>query len=103
VTTIIVRYQPRPDSVGVNQQLIEDVFIELAEVGPDGLRYDVWRLADGTFLHLAEIGGSGNPLLSLPAFQRFSADIDQRCEPDLGPNAQTATLIGTYPAAGGRH
>jgi hypothetical protein len=98
MSTIIVRYRPRDGDAGTNEQLIRDVFADLTEAAPDGISYTAWRLADGTFFHIAELAGEDNPLARSPAFQRFVAGIDGRCEPDDRPVAHSATRIGTYPA-----
>lgn len=96
MSTVVVRYTPRADRVDENQSLVEDVFAELEETNPGGLRYATFRLADGTFVHIADIEGDENPLGTTAAFARFQDGIGDRCEEDLTPNAQAATLIGSY-------
>jgi hypothetical protein len=98
MSTIVVRYRPRDGDADTNEQLIHDVFADLAEAAPDGISYTVWRLADGTFLHIAELAGDDNPLPRSSAFQQFVTGIDGRCGPDDQPVAHSATRIGTYPA-----
>ncbi len=98
MSTIVVRYRPRDADADANVRLIEDVFADLADRSPDGIRYTVWRLADGAFLHVAELDGDDNPLHRSPAFQRFLAGIDARCEPDHRPIGQPAIRLGDYPA-----
>ena len=92
---LVVRYTPTEDQRDANEALVADVFAELAEATPDGLRYATLRLADGTFVHLADIDGD-NPLVELPAFARFQRGIDDRCEAGLGPNPQPAHVVGNY-------
>ena len=92
----IVRYRPKPDRAAENQRLIEEVFSELNQTRPDGLRYAAFRLDDGTFLHVAEIGTDSNPLASSPAFARFTEGIADRCEAGEGPNPRGALLVGSY-------
>ncbi len=98
MTTIVVRYEPRPDRADENQALVEDVFAELADATPAGLEYQVWRLADGTFIHIAQLDHDDNPLTRLPAFARFVEHIDDRCVPEHRPTAHPATRIGHYRA-----
>jgi hypothetical protein len=98
MSTIVVRYRPRDADADTNQRLIEDVFADLADTAPDGIRYTAWRLADGTFLHVAELDSDDNPLPRSPAFQHFLAGIDARCEPDDRPVGQPAIRLGQYPA-----
>jgi acyl dehydratase len=96
MSTIVVRYTPTADRADENQALVESVFAELAATDPGGLRYATYRLADGTFVHIADIEGDVNPLASNDAFARFQEGIGDRCAPGQGPNPQDATLVGSY-------
>ncbi len=96
MTTIVVQYLPRADLADDNQRLVEDVFAELAQTQPDGIRYATWCLADDTFLHIAELSEDSNPLSVSAAFQRFQHDIVDRCEAGAAPTARTATLVGNH-------
>lgn len=98
MSTIVVRYRPREADADTNERLVEDVFADLADTAPDGIRYTVWHLTDGTFLHVAELDGDDNPLPRSAAFQRFLAGIDDRCEPNDRPIAQSAIRLGSYPS-----
>jgi hypothetical protein len=100
MSTIVVRYRPTPERADENQQLVEAVFAELAETQPDGLRYATYRLADGTFLHIADLDGD-NPLQSSAAFAAFQEGIGDRCQPGHRPDAQDATLVGSYRTVSG--
>jgi hypothetical protein len=54
VSVVIVRYTTKPDRADENQVLIENVFGELDQHEPEGLRYASFRLADGvSFVHVA--------------------------------------------------
>ncbi len=96
--TVVVRYQPKQGQADENQRLVEAVFSELTATTPAGLNYDTFRLADGTFVHIAEVTVAENPLTELATFHEFLCGIADRCEPGLGPNPQSATLIGSYRA-----
>ncbi len=96
MSTIVVRYRPTPDQADHNQRLVEAVFAELAEADPGGLRYATFRLADGTFVHIADVEGEENPLAANAAFDAFQQGIGDRCEDGEGPNPQPATLVGSY-------
>ncbi|NNE12856.1 MAG: hypothetical protein HKN41_11510 [Ilumatobacter sp.] len=96
MNTVVVRYTPRSEQADENQRLVEDVYAELAANGPDGLRYATFRLADGSFVHIAQLEGDENPLGSLASFGRFQDGIAERCEPGATPDAQPATLVGSY-------
>ncbi|MGZ4704202.1 MAG: hypothetical protein ACXWCM_04975, partial [Acidimicrobiales bacterium] len=82
----VVRYRTRPDRADENQALVEEVFAELAEHRPEGLRYATLRLEDGvTFVHVAstDTPDGSNPLASTEAFDAFQREIADRC--DEGP------------------
>jgi hypothetical protein len=94
-TVKIVRYTTTPETADENARLVQDVYAELAQTRPDGLRYTTFRLDDGvTFVHLAVLDAEENPLSSTAAFGRFQADIGQRLV--AGPDARDATVVGSY-------
>ncbi|MEE9179063.1 MAG: hypothetical protein V3U46_11605 [Acidimicrobiia bacterium] len=94
--TVVVRYRPKANRADENQDLVEAVFAELGSVDPGGVRYATLRLADGTFIHIADIEADPNPLGNIAAFARFQEGIVERCEPGEGPNPQAATVVGSY-------
>ncbi|WP_221096245.1 hypothetical protein [Rhizobium bangladeshense] len=49
---IAIRYRTRPESADENQRLIEEVFRELTEKAPSGVKYAALRLDESVFLHL---------------------------------------------------
>ena len=93
--TVVVRYQTTPEAAEENQRLIEQVYAELAATAPGTLRYQTLRLADGvTFVHIATIDGTDNPLDQSAAFAEFQRGIGDRCvEP---PAPSRATVVGSY-------
>ncbi len=96
MSTVVVRYRPRADRADENQRLVEAVFAELEATDPGGVRYATLRLADGTFVHIADVEGDPNPLGNIAAFAQFQKDIVDRCETGEGPNPQEATVVGSY-------
>jgi hypothetical protein len=91
-----VRYTTRDAAAAeANQNLIDDVFSELAELEPDGLSYRVARSSDGlSFEHVAIVEGESNPLLSLASFRAFSSTVAERVlEPPL---VQTGEVVARY-------
>jgi hypothetical protein len=93
--TTVIRYETRPEAADENQRLVERVFEELGEVAPAGLRYAVFRLADGvTFVHVVDAEGGANPLLGLAAFAEFQAGARDRMTD--APARAGATLVGSY-------
>ena len=92
--TKVIRYKTKPEHAEENERLIRNVFAELSNEGPEGLRYAAFRLDDGvSFLHVAVVEGE-NPLLSSDAFGAFQAGISDRCEE--GPSPANATIVGSY-------
>ena len=94
---IMVRYSVKPERADENEQLIRDVYEELARTAPAGLRYATFRLADGVgFMHLAsvETDDGTNPLSQVSAFQRFQEGIADRC--DGRPLVSDLRAIGSY-------
>jgi quinol monooxygenase YgiN len=90
----LVIYRTKPDRAEENQRLVEAVFRELHATMPGGLRYASMRLADDTFVHVVEMGEDGNVLLETAAFQRFLAEIRDRCiDP---PRVNAMTIVGNY-------
>jgi hypothetical protein len=80
MTMKMIRYEVRPGEAAENEELIGEVFEELRALGPDGLRYEAFVLDDGVgFLHIVEHPDGDNPLLELPAFKRYIADVRERC------------------------
>jgi hypothetical protein len=72
---VVVRYKTKPEASEENQRLVENVFEELNERQPDGLRYATLRLADGvTFVRVAviETDDGSNPLAESEAFAESS-------------------------------
>lgn len=96
MATVVVRYRTKPEHADDNQRLVEAVFAELAERDPGGVRYATLRLADGMFVHIADVEAEPNPLGSIEAFAEFQKDLGTRCEPGEGPDPQRATLVGSY-------
>ena len=91
----VVRYTTRPEAAEENERLIAAVFAQLADERPDGMRYVVIRLEDGSsFVHVALFEGEDNPLPALGAFGEFVTAIDTRCAER--PTATNGTVIGNF-------
>jgi hypothetical protein len=78
----MVRYKVKAGAAAENERLIGQVFAALDRDTPEGLRYQVFKAADGvSFTHVSAFDGTdGNPLTKLPAFKEFTAGIADRCE-----------------------
>jgi hypothetical protein len=94
--TVIVRYKVKPAAVAENESLIREVFAQLDRDQPEGLRYQVFKQADGvSFVHVSAFDApSGNPLSKLEAFRHFTAGVQARCEE--GPVTTELEPIGRY-------
>jgi hypothetical protein len=91
----VIRYMTNPECADENERLIRDVFAELAQQDPEGLRYAAFRLDDGvSFLHVAVLDGDENPLSTSAAFSEFQSGINDRCVD--GPTPAESTVIGSY-------
>lgn len=84
----------RADAADENSRLVERVYAALAEAGPGGLQYATYPLDDGvTFVHVARLEGTENPLATLPGFAEFQRALAQRCVEQPAPSE--ATVVGT--------
>jgi hypothetical protein len=80
-----MRYKMRPETIGQNRQLMEEVFAEIHAQLLEGLRYALSALEDGSFSHVVETASDVNPVPQLEAFK-------ERCaEPR---NAADASVLG---------
>jgi hypothetical protein len=79
---LVIRYRVKPDQGERNAELIRAVFDELRASAPEGFHYATFQVDDGrTFVHfVTETDPEHSPLPELPAFQRFSAGVRERCE-----------------------
>ena len=94
--TRVIRYKTHPECADENERLIRDVFAELAEQQPPGLRYAAFRLDDGvSFVHVAVTDGAANPLSASAAFGKFQAGI-QEPVPWKGPAAAGAAINDSF-------
>lgn len=87
-----IRCRVKPEKIKENQQLLEEVFRELHTKSPNGVRYLVLELSDGSFCHLVDDASRVIPgLRAFAAFQRGGED--RRLEQ---PQQLEATVVGNY-------
>lgn len=92
---IMVRYTVKPERVEENEALVQAVYRELGESRPEGFRYATFKLADGvTFVHVASLDGSDNPLAKTAAFAAFQQGIRERCQDP--PVSVDLEEVGSY-------
>ena len=95
----LVRYKTRPDQAEENERLIAQMFQELQQKAPQGVRYLALKLGDGTFVHFSMTDDGASPIPALEAFRSFQNGIKERCiEP---PQSGEATIVGDYRMLGG--
>jgi hypothetical protein len=91
----VIRYRTRPDAAEENVQLVEAVYAALAEARPRNFEYATYRLDDGaTFVHVARLPDTENPLATLPEFVEFQRELVDRCIEQ--PDPRGATVVGSY-------
>jgi hypothetical protein len=90
----LVRYKAKPEAAQENKRLIEQVFAELRTKSPQGVRYLVLKLPDGSFIHFSITEDGAAPLPSLEAFRAFQSGIKERCMEQ--PEANEPTIVGNY-------
>jgi hypothetical protein len=94
---MMVRYKVKADRVTENERYITSVFEQLKREQPAGLRYATFKLDDGvSFMHIVsvETADGSNPLVGLPAFKAFTAEVRDRCdEPPVTTDLQE---VGSY-------
>lgn len=96
-TKKIIRYKLRADRVAENEQRIKAVFRQLHDKKPEGVRYTVYKLADGvSFAHIVsyETEAAHQALITLPAFRDFQAQSKDRFEEP--PITSEVEEIGAY-------
>ena len=92
-----IRYKTKPESADENQRLVENVYAELADLDPGGMRYATLRLEDGvTFVHIfmTDSDDTPNTMGNIAAFAEFQRELADRCIEQ--PSAQSATVVGSY-------
>lgn len=101
ITSVVVSYQLKPESLAEHVRLIEGVFAQLQAEQPGNVEYKVLKLDDGvSFVHIstADTPDGSNPLPGLAAFKEFGKDLADRVA--TAPNPSGAAVIGSYlPAA----
>ena len=92
----VVRYRMKPETAEENERLIREVFQELREKSPEGVRYLALQLSDTTFIQFSvvETKDGANSIPQLEAFRSFQRGIKERCV-EL-PQSGAATVVGNY-------
>jgi 2,4-dienoyl-CoA reductase-like NADH-dependent reductase (Old Yellow Enzyme family) len=97
---VLVQYKVKADKADKaeeNINFIKNVFKELKEKSPSGLKYVSFHQPDGvSFVHIASIETQDgkNPLSESAAFKEFQKEIKNRCE--IPPVAVDLNEIDSY-------
>jgi hypothetical protein len=96
-STVIVRYELKPDRLDEHVGLIEAVFAHLNATAPAGVHYAAFKEANGFgFTHVGHYESDEARSLAgeNDAFADFTREIADRCA--VPPNAAPQTMIGNY-------
>lgn len=97
----MISYRVRAGCVTEHRRLLADVFAELDALQPDGLRYAVHVLDDGcSYVDIVEGPDIPTALAALPAFQRYRAGLEERCETPISMSELTVVHSHAPDAAG---
>jgi hypothetical protein len=90
----LIRYRTKPGKTEENERLIRAVFEELHAKSPEGVRYAVLKLGDGSFFHVVAVETDSNPIIGLAAFKVFQSSVsDRTLEP---PQSGEVAIVGNY-------
>ena len=101
ITVRIIRYKLKADRVADNERLIREVFGQLREKKLPGVKYAVYKQADGvSFVHIISYTTeqAHKAFTDMPAFQAFQAQAKDRFEE--APVTSGSEEIGAYSPAG---
>lgn len=93
----LVRFKVKSERASENENYIKEVFKQLQNESPAGIRYAAFKLDDGvSFVHIASIETEDgeNPMSHLSAFQNFLSEIKERC--DEPPILSELNELGSY-------
>jgi hypothetical protein len=95
MSKVMVRYRVKAGREAENEALVQAVYAELDQIGPEGFRYATFRFDERSFVHIAFTDGDARaPLPQLAAFQAFTRDIAERC--DEPPVVSELSKVGSY-------
>ncbi len=78
---VMIRYTVRHDQLALNLQLLHAAYAEFESTQPLGLRWATFQLHDQvSFVSIVEVQAGPEPLTRMPAFQRYRATLDGRCD-----------------------
>lgn len=76
-----MRYTVRPDHLQTHLKLLRDVYDELADTRPAAIAWSTYQVTGTTtFIEFVEGPDLPHPLPQIESFQRYRADLDDRCE-----------------------
>lgn len=93
----LVRYKLKPERASENENYIKEIFQQLQNESPVGIRYASFKLDDCvSFVHIASIETEDgeNPMSNLSTIQNFLSEIKERC--DEPPILSELNELGSY-------
>lgn len=94
---VLIRYTVRREELAAHLAQVREVYADLKRRQPAGIEYATYQLEDPVgFLEVLSGDAGPGPLAASPAFQRFRADLDARCE--HLPVLTEMRTVGCYPA-----
>lgn len=95
--TAVLRYTIKPEHLDHHLQLLADVYAELDRLQPSQFSWATYQIPGSRdFLEVATGNPLPGPLPNLPAFQRYRAGLDARCE---ARQFDDVTVVGSFAAA----
>lgn len=92
--TAVLRYTVKADHLDEHLRLIRDVYADLAALAPPGFHWATYQLESSReFVEVAIGHPLPGPLPEMPAFTRYRASLDDRCETK---RFDMAEVVGTY-------
>lgn len=92
----MISYQVKPEAAARNKELVQRVYQELAQTGPEGFHYATFVQDDGvSFIHIvSNRDDDRNPILEIAAFREFQDNMGERLQ--APPDRVNLTEVGSY-------
>lgn len=92
--TAVLHYTVKAEHLEQHLQLLADVYADLDTLRPARFSWSTYQvLGSRDFIEVATGHPLPGPLPDLPAFQRYRADLDQRCE---ARQFDDVTVVGSF-------
>lgn len=90
-----IRATAKPENVADLEAAVSELFAELNEIQPAGLKYASTKTGEDTYLILLDVAdGTDNPLPGIGSFLKFQAGLTRWLAGP--PTVEQLTVIGSY-------